>query len=361
MNKSRTLIPLNYFYDDTFFRQEKEQIFSKIWQFACFDDELMNDGDYITLELFGLSIVLRNFSGAIKAFQNVCLHRFSKICIEKHGNGPLKCPYHGWTYNHNGEPYAIPGRKLLQNDDVNQARLKHFDVAKIGKFVFIRLSPEGLPLDKFINAETRDLLHTVSEAIGEKIDTNIMTVDANWKINIENTLEDYHVRNVHPESLWKVGINDSTFTCSAYHSSTTMKFELKLNSSSVISKVYADRPWHIEDYFHQLIFPNLTIASAFGATISIQQFLPLSNSSTQFISHVFSTRLPKKDHPVVTAFNDNVVTFNRKVFLEDKQICESVQKGIQQMDDAQGYLTGLEERVWFFEHTYMNFLSGVVG
>jgi len=359
MGKTRTLIPLNYFYDDNLLLQEKEQIFSRIWQFVCFESELMNDGDYVTIEFIGLSIVLRNFAGEIKAFQNVCLHRFSKICIEKKGNGPLKCPYHGWTYNQKGEPYAIPGRKLLQNEDVNQAKLKHFDVAKIGKFIFIRLNPDGLSIDEFINAETRDLLYTVSDAIGEKIDTNVMTIEANWKINVENTLEDYHVRHVHPESLWKVGINDSTIACSDYHSSTTMRFELKLDSSPAISKIYADRPWHIEDYFHQLIFPNLTIASAFGTTISIQQFLPLSNSSTQFISHVFSTNLSKKNHPVVTAFNDNAVAFNRKVFLEDKLICESVQKGVQQMNDARGYFTSLEERVWFFERTYMNFLSGV--
>ena len=361
MNKSRTLIPLNYFYDNDGFDEEKNKIFSRVWQFACFDHDLVNDGDYVTLECLGISVVLRNFAGNIKAFKNVCLHRFSKICLAKTGNGPLQCPYHGWTYNQAGEPYAIPGRKLLHNEDVNQSRLQSFAVEQIGKFVFIRLGQEGISIDTFIDGQTRDLLLTVSEALGDKIDTNVMTIDANWKINVENTLEDYHVRSVHPESLWKVGITDSQFSLSDYHSSTTMAFELKLDKSAAISRLYADRPWHIKDYFHQLIFPNLTIASAFGTTISIQQFMPISSASTQFISHVFATRVSKKNHPVVTAFNENAVTFNRNVFSEDKRICESVQEGIQQMDvTSQGYFSTLEERVWFFERVYMDLLSEAI-
>ena len=107
-----------------------------------------------------------------------------------------------------------------------------------------------------------------------------------------------------------------------------------------------------------MIFPNLTIASAFGTTISIQQFLPLSNTSTQFISHVFSTNISKKNHPVVAAFNENAATFNRKVFSEDKRICEAVQEGMNQMDIAsRGYFSTLEERVWFFERVYMDLLE----
>ncbi len=358
MDKSKTLIPLNYFYDNDFFAKEQSNLFSRVWQFACFEDELMNDGDYFTFELLGLSIVLRNFAGSIKAFKNVCLHRFSKICIETKGNGPLQCPYHGWTYNHKGEPYAIPGRKTFQNEDVQKSRLQSFDVEKIGKFIFIRLGAEGLPIDTFIDNPTRDLLLTVSEALGKKIDTNEMLIDANWKINVENTLEDYHVRSVHSDTLWKVGIIDSQFALSKYHSSTTMMFELNLNKSSALSSIYADRPWHVKDYFHQLIFPNLTIASAFGTTISIQQFIPISSEKTKFISHVFSTNGSKIGHPVVAAFNENATTFNRKVFSEDKVICESVHQGIQQMESSsRGYFSSLEERVWFFERVYMDLIE----
>jgi phenylpropionate dioxygenase-like ring-hydroxylating dioxygenase large terminal subunit len=356
IEKNQTIIPLHYFFDEEILRREKQQLFSPHWLFACFLSDVPQHEDYLTLEFLGTSIVVYNFSGQLRAFQNVCVHRFSIICLHERGNGLLQCPYHGWTYNEVGIPYAIPDKKNFCMEQVSQLRLKQFDLAIIGEFVFIKLAETKCPIDDFFDATTHDLLITIGAALGEKIDKNSMLIQANWKIIVENTLEEYHVRQVHSDSLNQVEIKKSSFSFSDYHSSALMEFGTKINKSKKLEAIYMARSWHVEDYFHLHIFPNLTIASAFGTTISVQNIVPITPYQTNFTSYVFAAKLSQSNHALVKAFNQNAVEFNRKVFLEDQLICEAVQQGIQQTEQKAAPLSCQEERVWFFEKNYITYM-----
>ncbi len=352
-DKKRTLIPLPYFFEEAVLLIEKEQLFAKSWLFVCFKRDLANDGDFFSLDFLGVSIVIRNFEGELKAFQNVCLHRFSKICLHEKGNGLLQCAYHGWTYNQEGKPYAIPAKKSFSLPAESDLRLKQFEIEVIGEFVFIRLA-NGPSINESIDESTMTSLLKISNALNEKIDINSFVIEVNWKIIVENTLEEYHIRQVHPDSFSPVEIKQSTYDFSNYHSSALMEFGSKLARSKKLDALYSSRPWQVNDYFHQVVSPNLTIASVYGATIGIQQIKPLSSTKTLFISHVFSTKIDNADHALAKAFNQNAIDFNRRVFEEDKEICEAVQIGIEQINHGKGFLSTQEERVWHFEKTYMD-------
>jgi len=360
MQKSKTLIPLHYFYDPLVFEQEKSA-FAKMWIFVGFTDDLQEANQYITIDYLNQSIVIKNFDGELKAFLNVCSHRFSKICSHKTGKGHLQCPYHGWTYDKDGLPYAIPRKAEFENLQPQELKLRSFEVATVGRFVFLKTNPGGLSLKAFLG-ETYDFIEKVSSAMGKKIDTNEISIKANWKVIVENTLEEYHVRQVHPDSLCKVEIQKSQFAFVEPHSSDHMTFKVKFSNFKKSPDLMKDREWHIEDYIHQLIFPNMTIASAFGTTLAIQEIKPLSSGNTLFVSHVFAAKLKEnEDHALVKAFNQNAVSFNRQVFEEDRIICEAVQEGLKQAHLAQGTLSQDEERVWAFEKNYMNLMNGSKG
>lgn len=357
----KTHIPNSYFYDPDILHKEQETLFKNHWQFACFTTDLEKNNDYITLDLFNKSIVIRNCNGKLKAFLNVCSHRFSKICLKNKGNAAFQCPYHGWKYNNEGIPTGIPRKNTF--DQLNQIDLKltEFELTTIGVFCFIKLTPKSSktlisPLHKL-----HDFLINVSDILNEQLDENKLYIDANWKIVLENTLEEYHVRQVHPNSLYKVGISESSFKFQTPHSSDQMTFNTKLTDFKKLNELLTDRKFIIEDYIHQLIFPTMTIASAYGATIAIQQIIPISSRKTLFISHVFSTKLanttPEK-HPVIQAFYQNAIKFNQQVFDEDKEICEAVQLGLQFSDHTSGLFSTDETRVWAFENAYMQTLKG---
>ena len=59
--------------------------------------------------ILGVPVLLvRGSDGQARAFLNVCRHRGAQIC--PHGSGSARvfsCPYHGWTYNNEGELVGV--------------------------------------------------------------------------------------------------------------------------------------------------------------------------------------------------------------------------------------------------------------
>ncbi len=352
-----TLIPPSFFHEPIVFDREIEKLFHASWVFVGFTDHITMPEQYMTFDYFGEPVVIKNFSGTLRAFLNICSHRFSKICLEKQGMGPLQCPYHGWTYDHAGAPYAIPRKKQFgEMGDMSSLALKAFQVETVGRFIFLKSHAVGPNLKAYLG-ETYSFLETVSHAMGSQLDANEMTIRANWKIVTENTLEEYHVRQVHPETLYKVDIQSSQFGFQGLHSSDQMTFKVKLNDFKKLPDLMQERSWHVEDYHHQLIFPNMTIASAFGTSIAIQQIKPIDAEKTVFTSYVFAAELPNHaGHPVIQAFNSQAVEFNRQVFEEDLVVCEAVQEGVKKTNRCSGFLSKDEERILAFETNYMKMM-----
>ena len=55
---------------------EKSAIFHKTWQFVCHIEKLRAPGQYITVDIYGQSIVVvRDSNNVLRAFYNVCKHR----------------------------------------------------------------------------------------------------------------------------------------------------------------------------------------------------------------------------------------------------------------------------------------------
>lgn len=357
MQSSKTLIPLHYFYDETILSEERARLFSSQWFFVGFTDDLQEPNQFITVDYLGKSVVIKNFDGELKAFLNVCSHRFSKICLKKTGQGPLQCPYHGWTYDKDGLPYAIPRKAQFEDLNPAELKLKSFKIASLGRFLFLHENIAVPSIQEFLGT-AYPFLEKVSHAMGQRIDTNTLTIKANWKVVVENTLEEYHVRQVHPQSLYKVEIQASEFNFQGLHSSDAMTFKVKFTDFKKLPELMHEREWHVEDYVHQLIFPNMTIASAFGTTIAIQQIIPMDTETTLFISHVFAAKLSNNEqHFLVKAFNQNAVDFNRQVFEEDRLICEAVQEGLKQAHLQSGTLSKDEARVAAFEQNYMKLME----
>jgi phenylpropionate dioxygenase-like ring-hydroxylating dioxygenase large terminal subunit len=355
------ITPQSYFSEDIF-KKEISQIFGNQWIFAGFLRNLKNDNDFITLEVGTQSIVVQNFKGKIKSFLNVCTHRFSKIQCEKQGNRSMTCPYHGWSYNAEGLPFGIPKKPNfgeMTKEDLQSLSLKKFDVEICGEFIFIKnaSSENTVSLNEYLG-DTKDILLKVSDSLGKEIDCNELEIDANWKIAVENTLEAYHISSVHPTTFKPIFGEQKVIASKGDHSYIEVDLETGFDK---IQNIYSSKPFALNGYLHVFVFPNLTIASSYGASFSIQQFIPLSQGKTKFVSYVFQTildenLLSKRDQIIVSSMNDSIVEFNRTVFSEDKYICEQVQKGAQMTSQA-GILSVDEIRVLDFHKAYNKHLS----
>jgi phenylpropionate dioxygenase-like ring-hydroxylating dioxygenase large terminal subunit len=186
-----------------FFQKEMDQMWSKVWQWACREEHIPNPGDHMVYEVGPYSLIItRTDTGDIKAFFNSCLHRGTKLCASESAGSKMdfRCPYHGWTWNLDGSLKDIPSSWDFSHVDPAEFGLEEAQVGLWGGFVFINMDPDAPPLadymgvlpehfDNWNMADRYVVLHVQKE------------LDCNWKAAVEAFMENYHTRETHPQLL----------------------------------------------------------------------------------------------------------------------------------------------------------------
>src|SRR5262249_47828094 len=127
-------LPARYYTDPKVFRQEIESFYAQMWVCAGRADTIPKPGDYFVREIAGENIIiLRDFTGAIRAFFDVCRHRGTRMCDASEGNfgGRIMCPYHNWTYGLDGRLLGAPHMDgvgfLRENYSLNHVQVGLWD------------------------------------------------------------------------------------------------------------------------------------------------------------------------------------------------------------------------------------------
>lgn len=317
-------LKLESFLNDEFCEKEFLQIFRKYWVFVGLQDEISDQGSYKLVKFSKLSFILKNESEGPRLYANVCPHRGSEI-VKCSGVGKLKCPYHGWVFGADGK--AFVNRKTTFESLPESLSLRAYKTEVIGKFIFATAAEAPMPLVDYLE-KYKSYLEFVSENLANRIDKNSMEIEAHWRIVVENTLESYHVGDVHQESLAPYFAGVSHSTLGRLHSDVIE--ELTPTMTSNLKRVQSSffQVHEFNQYKHVHIFPNLTIASSGFTNFFIQEFLPISARRSLFVSHGFLPQFREKvSKPVQSTFSETSKNFNRQVFDEDKVVCESVQRG----------------------------------
>jgi len=66
------------------------------------------EGGMLPARLLGEDIVIWRSGGKLMAWQDLCLHRGTRLSLGRIDGETLVCPYHGWTYNADGQCVKIP-------------------------------------------------------------------------------------------------------------------------------------------------------------------------------------------------------------------------------------------------------------
>ena len=201
-----------WYLEDSHFSRERQDIFTREWLCVAREEEVPEAGDHRLYDLQGESVLLlRNGEGQLRAFYNVCRHRGAQLCAvadDPHGAGLrggvlggrlIRCPYHAWTYDLDGQLVNAPFMEEQAGFDANAITLHPVGVATWGGFVFLNLQPEGAAdfADQLAGVQERLVRYGLADLrIGA---TLTYTVHANWKVICENYNECYHCGPVHPE------------------------------------------------------------------------------------------------------------------------------------------------------------------
>lgn len=343
------------------FEKEKQSLFGKTWNFVGFTSDFNEINDFVVSNISGTPIVVQNLKGTLRAFKNICSHRHSIIQTQQKGNRPLMCPYHGWAYNDKGIPFGIPKKPLFNftKEELECLKLEEYKLQVCGSLVFVNTDKEAGSLQEFFGSFYEDI-ENMSNNFGKLIDINEIEIKSNWKIIVENTLESYHVALIHSETFQKLGAEGLDFEFEKDHSQWIANVATKENEGkqAKIHKPFQTRNYKIEGYKHMILFPNVLLSSTYGISFNLSHIIPVDENTTLFKSYVFVTKKDEKEASEVMekVYENSLIEFNRKVFDEDKQICQEVQKGVL-FSNYTGQLSDEEKRVGHFQEKYRSYLQ----
>jgi phenylpropionate dioxygenase-like ring-hydroxylating dioxygenase large terminal subunit len=252
------------------------------------------------------------------------------------------------------------------------ARLKPIEIATCGTLVFGRFPAphatqtladylgEGFPV---ITALSR--WRSTPEMFS-------MPIQANWRLCLHITLDDYHIEAVHPDTFGRAGYlkrQELTYIDFGLHSAYLQTD--KTNAWQDYIAACRDGSLVASHYTIMQVMPNLNFSHAHtdGPFYScvLQQAVPLAHDRVLLRAwiypapfdgeHSWYTRVTRPfTEPVRKHFVTRAV---RRIFREDAQVCERLQAMAHQIDNSPR-LGALEERIAWFEASYRRLMVPTV-
>lgn len=329
------MISNQYYLDPSVFEKEKNFILSSTWLLVGHQSELENKNDFLTINYLGKKIFIQNFGDEIKAFDNVCVHRFATIHLETHGNRLPVCSYHLWTYDKNGKPVGIHNKKKFDEDSINGLALQEYEVALCGAFVFIKPGKaNNQTLPEYLG-EMYGNIEMISQHFGGKLSDYSIPHQCNWKLLVENVLECYHCKSVHENSFAKMGFGYlPPAEAASFNAHSYCNFPAKegIANFKIIEKTLRNRTLKFEGYKHFYVFPNTFIASVQGYGFYMACLVPESPETSVIRVKNFNPRfnIPVTDNfsNILDFINENQKTIVDTLLYEDKAVTENIQQNL---------------------------------
>jgi carnitine monooxygenase subunit len=343
--------PRHYLSDEVFAR-ERAKIFRKLWLFAGLRTMLREHNDFITREVAGVPVVVQNFHGELRAFENICLHRGARLQTQAAGRRPLLCGYHGWGYGADGAPQNIPLHDQLYRfapDEKSCLKLRQFALHAIGNVLFINVDAQPLPITEQFDAAFIDLLASSSNAYDSEVITTTWHTRFNWKLAYENLRDANHPRFVHAQSLAK-NVEFPVQIDETLHAEVTPDLPGDLDAAARRAmlrrfsfggaegsfKKIARFDWqrlverwgNHDAYFNWLAYPNLHIASSDGGfSFTIEHHVPVTPGRTD-LEVYFLTAKKRRPYAFSGVALLSMMHGSKLVVGEDVRIMENVQSAL---------------------------------
>lgn len=195
------------FTNEDLFELEMKYIFENNWVYLAHDSQIPNKNDYYTTSIGRQPVVItRDKTGALNAVINACAHRGAMLCRRKHGNkASFTCPFHGWTFSNTGKLLKVKDEKTTQyppqfgvNGSHDLKRIPRFQSYR--GFLFGSLNENGPTLEEYLG-ETKVIIDQIVDQAPDGLEVvrgnSSYIYDGNWKLQMENGCDGYHVSSVH--------------------------------------------------------------------------------------------------------------------------------------------------------------------
>lgn len=226
---------------------------------AGLSQDLPAPGDRIVFEAAGRSVIIvRNASGELRGFRNMCLHRGAQL-VRPDAQGRceprrhITCPFHAWSYDLDGALRAVPGAEGFAGIDLARG-LYPVPVAEWNGIVFVQLDGGAAPIDC---AQALDdfapVLEQLELAEFEPVQSSVLNARTNWKYAIDTYGEGYHFGVLHAGTIGETHFtNVAAFD--AFGSHWRLNFAER-SLAELVGRPESSWPEPVYDGIH-FIFPN---------------------------------------------------------------------------------------------------------
>lgn len=195
------------FTDERLFEAEMKHIFEGNWVYLAHESQIPAVNDYFTTTVGRQPVVItRDKAGELHAHINACSHRGATLCRRKHGNkGSFTCPFHGWTFSNNGKLLKVKDGKTGEYPAAFNTEGSH-DLTRLARFenyrgfLFGSVNPDVVSLEEHLGG-ARAVIDQIVDAAPEGLEvlrgSSSYIYEGNWKLQMENGADGYHVSSVH--------------------------------------------------------------------------------------------------------------------------------------------------------------------
>jgi choline monooxygenase len=313
-------IPAAWYTDKRVADLELQNVFSRNWQAVARLSQLEKHGQYVTATVANEPIVVvRGRDGKLRAFYNVCRHHAMTVMNEPCGQAEhMRCPYHGWTYNLEGELRGMTEFDGVKNFERPDNGLVPVRVEAWENFVFVNLDASAPSLHEFLGA-----LVKLAKPLGfgdlKFVERRRYIQNCNWKVYVDNFLDGgYHVPHMH-KGLNSV-LDYTNYTIENVDRCCVQSSPVSVDAKSEASAA-ATRKGDRAFYFWQ--YPNFML-NWYEGYLDTNLVLPLGVDRCEVIFDFYFGDISDANMPYVR----ESMGVSELVQQEDIVICDGVQRGL---------------------------------
>ncbi|GLY53038.1 ring-hydroxylating oxygenase subunit alpha [Lentzea sp. NBRC 102530] len=320
---------------------EDRAVFSRTWQWICHVEQLAAPGSYTASTVAGMPIVVvRDRSGELRAFYNVCKHRAHELLKGSGVTRNIVCPYHAWTYDLSGGLKATRRADRMETFDKSEVCLDQVQVEEFGGCVHVNLDPAAKRLAEQAPDLAAEIGFWAPDVVGLTHAHRLSySIGSNWKNVVDNFLECYHCHVAHPEFVDLVDMGTYDVQTHGIWSSHFAEAGKQANSAYDVSGAT------VNQHAVWWLWPNTCLLRYPGrANFMVLQILPDGPERTRETwDFYFGTT------DLTAAELDGVRYVDEVLQVQDIAIVESVQRGMRTPAFDQGRIvydpagTGLSE------------------
>lgn len=338
----------DFYLDEKVFEILRTKVFSHAWQYVAHISEIPNQGDILPFEFVESYInepliLVNDHEGKIHCLSNVCTHRGNLLAYEKcnsaHG---IFCKYHGRRFGLDGKFKSMPEFSGVKNFPTEDDNLRSIAIMNYGNLFFAHLTDENVS-DPFLPIKQRLSWLPLKDFMYRPEFNKNYFVDCNWALYCENYLEGFHIPFVHEglnaaidygtyetiledKCILQIGYNDNNQDC----------FLIPENSIDYGKNIAAYYYW---------VFPNMMFNFyPWGLSLNIVKPLSINKTKVSFLVFIYDE----------SKYNHGAGSNLDKVEMEDEEVVQNVQRGIQSRFYQHGRYSPIREQGTHHFHWLMS-------